>query len=126
MFLAIVLTASVNGFCHEGHDNTPGSLKSNHGGVVQRGKVFNLEYVVVGTEVKFYPASHEGADLPVNEVTVSVNSKLPKGKATALKTEVIGGAFVAQVDFQKAYRLEINVDASHKNQKSTFKFQVEK
>lgn len=126
IILTILLTISVNAFSHEGHDSTPGSLKTNHGGVVQAGKVFNLEYVVVGSEVKLYPASHEGVDLSVNEVTVAVTSKLPKGKATVLKTDVINSAFVTKVDFQKAYRLEINVDASFKNQKSSFKFQVEK
>lgn len=124
--IAIILLGSLQLLAHEGHDNAPGALKSNHGGVVKSGKEINLEYVVSGSEVKLYPVSHEGADLSVSEVTVSATSKLPKGKVTALKADVVDGVFVAKVDFKNAYRLEMNVEASFKNKKSTFKFQVEK
>lgn len=126
IILMAMLTISLNSFSHEGHDNTPGALKSNHGGVVKSGKEINLEYVVSGSEVKLYPASHEGKSLPISEVAVVVTSKLPKGKALILKTDVIEGVLTTKVDFKNAYRLEMNVEASHKNRKSTFKFQVEK
>jgi hypothetical protein len=126
IIIAVVLLGSIGLFAHEGHDATPGALKSNHGGVVKAGKEINLEYVVSGAEVKLYPVSHEGVDLSVNDITLAVTSKLPKGKPMVLKTEVVNGVYTAQVDFKNAYRLEMNVDTSFKNKKSTFKFQLEK
>ncbi len=126
MIIAIALLGSIGLSAHEGHDATPGALKSNHGGVVKAGKEINLEYVVSGAEVKLYPLSHDGKDLKVTEVTVDVTSKLPKGKDMKLKTDVVDGVYTAKVDFKNAYRLEMNVETSHQNKKSTFKFQVEK
>lgn len=126
IILMAVLAVSINSFSHEGHDNAPGTLKSNHGGVVKSGQEFNLEYVVSGSEVKLYPVSHEGKDLPLNEVTLKVTTKLSKGKAEILKADVVEGVYTAKVDFKNAYRLEMNVEASHKNKKGSFKFQVEK
>lgn len=122
----VLLLGSLNLPAHEGHDEAPGALKANHGGVVKVGKVINLEYVVSGDEVKLYPASHEGKDLAVNEVKVTATVKLPKGKAEAVKLEIKDGAFVAKVDFKGAYRMEMLVTADNKGKSSTFKFQVEK
>lgn len=124
--LATVLTLSLNVFAHEGHDEAPGSLKANHGGTVKKGKDINLEYVVSGSEVKLFPLSHEGQDLPLAEVKLTATSKLPKGKAIPSKLEVKDSAYVTEIDFKEAYRVEMNVDASHKGKKSSFKFQVEK
>ena len=124
MTIAILLLSSLQLLAHEGHDNAPGALKSNHGGVVKSGKEINLEYVVSGTEVKFYPISHEGKDLSVSDVAMEVTSKLPKGKAIALKTDVVAGVYTAQVDFKNAYRLEMNVEAKFQNKKSTFHYVI--
>ncbi|WP_409477698.1 hypothetical protein [Pseudobdellovibrio sp. HCB154] len=125
--LAIVLMAtSLTAFAHEGHNNTPGSLKANHGGTVKPGKEINLEYVVKGTELKIYPASHEGADLAVTDVKVTATAKLPKGKAESIKLDAKEGAFVATVDFKNAYRVEMVVTTDYQGKKDTFKFQVEK
>lgn len=124
--VAVLMLGSIQLLAHEGHDSVPGALKSNHGGVVKSGKEINLEYVTSGTEVKFYPISHEGKDLSVSDVAIEVTSKLPKGKVTNMKTDVVAGVYTAQIDFKNAYRIEMNVEAKFKNKKSTFKFQVEK
>lgn len=126
IILSIVLLGALTLNAHEGHDQAPGTIKSNHGGVVKAGKVINLEYVVTGTEVKLFPASHEGVDLNDSDVQMTVTTKLPKGKAETLKLENKNGATVATVDFKNAYRVEMNVEATHQGKKSNFKFQVEK
>ncbi len=124
--LAVAILSSLNLMAHEGHDNTPGSLKANHGGTVKAGKEINLEYVVSGNELKLYPASHEGVDLAANEVKVSGTAKLPKGKAESLKVELKNGSYVAPIDFKNSYRIEVIATTEFKGKKDTFKFQVEK
>ena len=123
---ATLLISSLNLLAHEGHDNTPGSLKANHGGTVKAGKETNLEYVVTGNELKMYPASHEGTDLASTDVKIAATGKLPKGKAENLKIESKNGTFVAPLDFKNAYRIEVIATVEHKGKKDTFKFQVEK
>jgi hypothetical protein len=113
-------------FAHEGHDNAPGMLKANHGGNVLAGKELNLEYVISTTEVKLYPVSHEGKDLASPQVKVTATAKAPKGKAENLKLESKEGAFLTQVDFKSAYRVEVNVITEFNGKKDLFKFQVEK
>ena len=122
----VLMMASISTFAHEGHDETPGALKANHGGVVKPGKVINLEYVIKGDTVELYPASHEGADLPLTDVALTGTAKPSKGKATPLKFESKNGAYLAKVDFKGAYRVEVQVVADNKGKKSTFKFQVER
>ena len=126
IILPIVILVSFHVSAHEGHDILPGSLKANHGGIVQAGKDINLEYVVSGTEVKLFPLSHDGKDLASAEVKLAVKAKLPKGKAETVKLELKDGVAVATVDFKNAYRVEMNVEADHQGKKSVFKFQVEK
>ena len=117
---ALIVTA------HEGHDDAPGALKANHGGVVKAGKEINLEYVVKGDLVELYPVSHEGKDLASTDVKLTVKTTLPKGKPEAAKVDVKNGTFVAKADFKGAYRIEFNVVADSKGKLSIFKFQVEK
>lgn len=124
--LVIGLVSSVSGLAHEDHYKTPGMLKANHGGKVEAGKEINLEYVVNGTEVKLFPADHDGKDLALTEVELKATAKLPKGKPTPVTLTKKDGAFVAQVDFKSAYRVEMSVDAVVKGKKSTFKVQIEK
>ncbi len=126
MILAALMALSVSVNAHEGHDAVPGAIKANHGGTVKAGKEINLEYVVTGTEVKMYPVSHDGKDLSPTDVKLTVTAKAPKGKADAVKVENKDGAFVGSIDFKSAYRMEVSVDATVANKKSTFKFQVEK
>ena len=127
--IAVIISISaiaLNVFAHEGHDNAPGTLKANHGGVVQAGKEINLEYIVSGNEVKLFPLSHEGKDLAANQVKLVVSSKQPKGKAEVVNLETKNGVTVAKVDFKNAYRVEMSVEAEFNGQKNNFKFQVEK
>ncbi len=126
MIFTTVLLLALNLFAHDGHNQTPGSLKANHGGTVKTGKEINLEFVVAGNELKLYPASHEGADLAPTEVKLSATGKLPKGKPEALKIESKNGVLVAPIDFKTAYRIEVIATTEHKGKKDTFKFQVEK
>lgn len=126
IILSMVLLGTLTVSAHEGHDQAPGTMKSNHGGVVKAGKEINLEYVVSGTDVQLFPASHDGKDLNSADVQMTVTAKLPKGKAEVLKLQNKNGAMMATVDFKNAYRVEMNVEASHQGKKSTFKFQVEK
>ncbi len=126
IILVIGLLSSINVFAHEDHNKTPGMLKANHGGKVEAGKEINLEYVVAGTEVKLFAADHDGKDLALTEVELKATAKLPKGKPTPVTLTKKDGAYVAQVDFKSAYRVEMNVDAIVQGKKSTFKIQIEK
>lgn len=126
LILLITMALSVSLGAHEGHDNAPGTLKANHGGLVKPGKEINLEYVVAGTEVKLYPITHEGKDLTPTEIKLSATVQLPKGKSEVIKIESKDGAYVAQVDFKNAYRIEMKVSAVHNGKTDNFKFQIEK
>lgn len=124
--VAVIGLISTVSLAHEGHEDAPGALKATHGGVVKAGKEINLEYVVSGSEVKLYPVSHEGGDLPPSKVKLSGTEKSPKGKEEALKLSNQDGAYVTEVDFKGAYRVELKITADVGGKKDSFKFQVEK
>ncbi len=126
LLTVVLLLGSLTTFSHEGHDQAPGSLKANHGGTVKSGKQLNMEFVVSGNEVKLFPASHEGEDLLAADVKITATTKLPKGKVEPAKIDFKNGAFVTQVDFKNAYRIEMVVEAELKGKKSSFKLQIEK
>lgn len=126
ILIAVLLMGSVGLYAHEGHDDAPGALKANHGGVVKAGKELNLEYKVAGDTVELFPVSHDGKELKATEVKLTATAKLPKGKATPVKLDVKNGVYTAKVDFKGAYRIEFQVMADHGGKPSTFKFQVEK
>lgn len=126
IILSLAIFASLVSFAHEGHDDAPGAIKANHGGTVKAGKEINLEYVVSGSEVRLFPVGHDAKELTSTEVKLNVTTKLPKGKAEEAKVESKDGAFVVNVDFKTAYRIEMTVVAVAQGQKSVFKFQVEK
>lgn len=113
-------------FAHEGHDQAPGMLKASHGGTVLSGKEINLEYMVSAGEVKIYPMTHDGKDVPSDKVKVTATAKTPKGKAETLNVIQKDGAFLSQVDFKNAYRVEVSVTTETNGKKDSFKFQVEK
>lgn len=119
-------TVPLQVLAHEGHDNAPGAIKANHGGVVKAGKEINLEYLVSGNEVKLYPVSHEGKDLLPNEVKLSGTTQLPKGKVESAKIEIKENAFFTTIDFKGAYRSELKIKADHAGKVSEFKIQIEK
>lgn len=123
---ALAFSIASFSFAHEGHDDAPGALKANHGGIVKAGKEINLEYVVSGNDVTLYPVSHDGKDLTAQDVKLSGTAKSPKGKAEALKIDSQAGAFKTSVDFKGAYRSEVHLTADVKGKKETFQFQVEK
>lgn len=126
MLVTALLLGSVGLMAHEGHDDAPGALKANHGGVVKAGKELNLEYKVAGDTLELYPVSHDGKDLKAADVKLTAMGTLPKGKTEPVKLEVKNGVYTAKVDFKGAYRVEIQVMADNAGKKSTFKFQVEK
>lgn len=119
--IAIAPTA----YSHEGHE-MPGVIKAAHGGIVVAGKEFNMEYMQSGTEIKLYPLPHPGDTFDFSKVKLTATAKAPKEKASDLKLEKKENAFVANVDFKKAYRLEIVVTSDNAGKKDKFKFQVEK
>ena len=63
LLLTLIIILPTLVFSHEGHNDTPGALKSIHGGVVQAGKEVNLEVIITGQKVTLFPTSHEGQDL---------------------------------------------------------------
>lgn len=110
---------------HEGHA-VPGSIPSIHGGMALAGKEINLEYVINGDKLILYPISHEGKDLTAAQVKLSGTTKAPKEKSEKLNLQYKDGGFSVQLDFKKAYRLEVNISAESNNKKDIFKFQMEK
>ncbi len=124
--LGFVLSFGSLALAHEGHDAVPGAIKTSHGGVAKAGKEINLEYVVSGTEIAFYPMSHEGKDLLPTELKLTATSKGPKGKMESLKVDAQAVGFKTNVDFKDAYRTEVIVKTDVKGKKDTFKLQVEK
>ncbi len=126
IIVSVLLLGSLGLFAHEGHDDAPGALKANHGGVVKAGKEINLEYVVAGAEVKIYPVSHDGKELTQTEAKLLATTKLPKGKSEPAPLEYKDGSYLAKVDFKGAYRIEMNVTAEVKGKRDSFKFQIEK
>ena len=94
--------------------------------MVKTGREINLEYVASDTELKIYPVSHSGSDLPLSDVKVTASSKAPKAKEMPLKLEAKEGAYVAKLDFKNAYRLEVKVNTESTGKKDSFTFQVEK
>lgn len=110
---------------HEGHNQTPGSLKSLHGGQVQGGKILNLETIISGNVVTLYPVSHEGSDVAINKVTVKATAKPKKGKPYPIAFTGNKNSFNATVDLQGANRLPIEVLVSVDGKSDTFKIQVE-
>lgn len=126
LLATVLFLASISLFAHEGHEDAPGALKANHGGVVKAGKDINLEYKVSGDIVELHPVSHEGKDLPAAEIKITATGKLPKGKAKPLLIEVKNGVYTTKLDFKGAYRMEVLVTVENKGKLSTFKFQAEK
>ena len=126
--LILIMTMSflsTIGFAHEGHDDAPGSVKATHGGVVKQGKEINLEIVSAGGELKLFPVSHTGADIPLSDVKLTGTAQPPKGKAVPLALEVKDKSYFSKLDFNGAYRLSLEIKADVKGKKDTFKIQVE-
>ncbi len=125
LLLMIFTIFSFSLFAHEGHNQTPGSVKSKHGGVVSLGKQLNLEVLVNGTNITLYPLSHESVDLKSTEVKIEAKAKPRKGNAypVIFKAEKLG--FSADVDLKGLNRVEIEINVEFSGKSDKFKVQVE-
>lgn len=124
--LSSVLFFGINSLGHEGHDALPGQIKALHGGVVKSGKEINMEMLVTGNSVKFFPLAHSGEDVKVVEVKISGTAKTPKGKPQNLVFTDDGKAFTTTVELKDAYRADLDIKATHGGKTDSFKFLVEK
>lgn len=124
--LSSVLLFGMNSLAHEGHDEIPGQIKAMHGGVVKAGKELNMEMLVTGDSVQFFPLAHSGEDLKIADVKLTGTAKTPKGKPQALTFTNDGKSFSTKVDLKGAYRADLNIKAQHSGKTNNFKFLVEK
>ena len=121
----LVLALATTSYAHEGHDKTPGSLKSLHGGAVQSGHQLNLEVLINGSEITLYPISHEGRDVAAQDVKIEATAKPKKGKPYAVKFESTKNGFTSKVELQGANRLPVTVNVTNEGKTDHFLVQVE-
>lgn len=112
-------------FSHEGHNQTPGALKSIHGGVVQGGKQLNLEVIVNESEITLFPTSHEGKDIPAKDVKIEGIAKPKKGKPFPVIFTNSPRGFTSKVDLQGANRLPVTINVTNQGKTDHFTVQVE-
>ena len=125
LFLTLVLILPTLVFSHEGHNQTPGSLKSIHGGVVQGGKEANLEVIINGQQVTLFPTSHEGQDLLAKNLKVEAIAKPKKGAAYPVKVTTEKNGYSIDVDLKGANRLPVTVSVTMNGKTDKFNIQVE-
>lgn len=128
LFTLVLTTAtlfSFQGLAHEGHE-VPGAAKSKHGGVVTQGKEFNMEMVVLGEKVEFFPLPHEGESLDFTALNLTLSGMPPKGKMAEMKLEKATKSFKGTLEYQKSYRLNLELKTDYKGKKDLFKFLAEK
>ena len=113
-------------FAHEGHDETPGQLRSQFGGVVKGGKQLNIELVTEGNKINVYPLAHGSEMINPVELKVNASAKAPKGALSSLKLTPKNKGYEGEVDFKNASRLELEVKTVYQGKSDSFKFQVEK
>jgi hypothetical protein len=122
--LAIVILPTL-AFSHEGHDKTPGSFKSLHGGTVQAGKQLNLEVIVNGKEISVFPTSHEGKDIAAKEVKLEATAKPKKGKAYPVTLSHSKGGYSSTIDLKGANRVPVEINVTNEGKTDHFTVQVE-
>lgn len=125
--LALALSfLSLTAFSHEGHNVTPGTLKSLHGGTVQAGKQINLEVIVSAGEIAIFPISHEGKDIPTKDVTIEAIAKPRKGKPyPVFFITDKGGGLTTTIDLKGANRIPVTVKITNQGKSDSFTVQVE-
>lgn len=121
--LIIILPTLV--FAHEGHNQTPGSLKSLHGGIVQAGKEINLEVIINGAQVTLFPTSHEGQDIPAKDLKIEATAKPKKNAPYSLKLVSEKNGYTTTVDLKGANRLPVTVTTKFNGKADHFTIQVE-
>lgn len=125
-FLMIFLTIfSLNLIAHEGHNQTPGSVKSKHGGVVSLGKQLNLEVLVNGTNVTLFPLSHDSVDLKASEVKITAVAKPRKGNSYPVEFKALPIGLSSEIDLKGMNRVELEITILHAGKNDKFKVQVE-
>ena len=124
--LAFALLLPTLVLAHEGHDDAPGQVRSQNGGVVKAGSQLNMEMVTEGSKVSFYPIAHGGDKVSIADVKVTATAQSPKRKPVPLKLEAREAAYVGTVDLGSATRSSVEVKTNYKGKPDTFKFQVEK
>ncbi len=124
--LSSILLFGLNSLAHEGHDDVPGQIKALHGGVVKSGKSLNMEMLVTGESVQFFPQAHSGEDLKAADIKISGTSKIPKGKPETLSFSSDGKSFTTKVDLKGSYRADLEIKAQYSGKTDNFKFLVEK
>lgn len=113
-------------FGHEGHNNTPGTFKSLHGGTVLIGKETNIEVIVNGTEINIYPTSHESKDLLSSQIKIAAMAKPKKGASYPIALAPMKIGFKAKVDLKGANRLPVEINVTNEKSKTDkFTIQVE-
>ena len=123
--LTLILILPTFVFAHEGHDQTPGALKSLHGGVVQAGKEVNLEVIIAGQKVTLFPTSHEGQDLIAKNVKLEAIAKPKKGAAYPVIIASEKNGYSLNVDLKGANRLPVTVSVTMNGKTDKFIIQVE-
>lgn len=125
VLVLVMLITSTFVTAHEGHNQTPGTLKSLHGGLVLGGKQLNLETIISGNIVTIYPVSHEGTDVAVKKVTIKGTAKPKKGKPYPIVFTTNKDNFSTTVDLKGANRLPIELVVVVDGKSDSFKIQVE-
>ncbi len=125
LLLTLILILPTLVFSHEGHNQTPGSLKSLHGGVVQAGKEVNLETIINGQQVTLFPTSHEGQDLLAKNIKIEAMAKPKKGAAYSVKIANEKNGYTLNVDLKGANRLPVTVSVTTNGKTDKFIIQIE-
>ncbi len=125
LFVLLLSLFTFTVFSHEGHNETPGSIKSLHGGIVQQGKQINLEVIVNGNAIQIFPTSHEGKDIPLKDVKITAKAKPKKGKAYDVNFNAGKDSYATTVDLQGANRLPVEVTVTTNGKNDYFTIQVE-
>lgn len=124
LFLFVIVNTP-SAFSHEGHNSTPGSYKSLHGGVVQNGKELNLEVIVNATELTVYPTSHESKDVPASAVKITAMAKPKKGKPYPVALTLSKGGYKAKLNLDGANRLPVEITVMSNGKTDKFTVQIE-
>ena len=106
LIFSLVLTFSLIGFAHDGHDNS--SLKSQYGGMIKRSANYYAEVVQEGEAFQIYVMDHKYKIYKDKNLLVSaeVISKSGKKKQTLnLKQDFL--EFVPEINKEKHFKLNL-------------------
>jgi hypothetical protein len=125
IFIAMV-GLSLSLFAHEGHNKIPGNIQAPHGGKIKGTDNLYIELVQAESNLKFYVFDHDLKAIPMNEVELSGDLKLPKKQNTQkiefVKTE---SAFSTNIDAKGSHRYSVDLAFKFKGKKEKLSFTVE-